>query len=132
MTTQTNPGPTTINTTATQFDAFLKDLELVLTPAIEKILQGIDPPLALPIIEQIADEIESLVEDAITKQVELGATFVVIDAQTTGEDSKMDQAAQDLELAEASGDPMAISNAEDEYDLAQSGVAHDDGSAIPQ
>lgn len=129
----TTPAPpTTINTTAADIDAFLKGLESAIQPIIQAELEALEPALALPVIEQISGAIEDAIENYITKQVELGATFLTVDFQTDAEDSAMDQAAQDLETAEASGDAAAIAEAKEEYDNAQTAVARDNGSAQPQ
>jgi hypothetical protein len=125
-------GPTTINSTAAQLDTFLKGIDTVLQPVIQNILIGYLPALGLPVIKQITGDIEAAFENYITKIVETGATFAVIDLQTGSEDSKMDQASADLQTALASGNAQAIANAEDEFDAAQSAVANDDGSATPQ
>jgi hypothetical protein len=142
MATNSSPPapPSLVNTTAEELDNFLKNLENAMSPAIQAAtIAAIDaaaPGLAVPVISTIVDAAvgaaESAVENFVTKQVELGATFIVIDVQTTQEAQSIAQADQDLEQAEASGDSNAIAAAEQEVANAQSALSRDDGSTTPQ
>lgn len=120
-----------INTTAAQLDKFLKGMEGVASPAIQALVISLVPELGLPIVKQIVDGVEAITENYITKQVELGATFIVIDVQTTEEISSLSQAQKEILLAEISGNPAAIAEAEQDYANAESALVKDDGGAQP-
>lgn len=134
MPTNPPPGgvPTTVNPGATAADDLIKQLEDLLVPGLNAALAAALPVLEAPIISLITGVVEKYIEDHLTQFLELGATFMVIDAQVAEEESNMEPAEAALDAAEKSGDPNAIKEAMQEFADDQSHLVHDDGSARPK
>lgn len=132
--------PTLVNTTATLLNDAIKEVESLLAPAIKTAtIAAIDaavPELALPIVDDIVNAAvgaaESVIENYLTKIVETGTTFLVVDVQTGEENETIVEARKAFILALASGNAEAIAQAKENYANAQSSLVRDDGSATPQ
>jgi hypothetical protein len=124
--------PTTTNPVATQADAIIKDIENVLVPMVENYLKGIAPPLAVPIISEITDGIEQIIANYLTKLVETGVTFTIIDIQTNDEQGKVSSDIKNILADEQSGNTAQLKIDEEKYAQDQESLVSDDGSATPQ
>jgi hypothetical protein len=98
---------------------------------IEAAIVAAVPALGLPVIKQLVDEVESILENAITKYIETGADFIIIDNQTSGENHDVVAAKYALDLAFARGDGAAIMAARKALTDAEDALTSDDGSATP-
>lgn len=132
-------GPTTTNDTATAVNMAIDDAiragELSAEAAIESALDSAAPVFILPVFKQISDEVIKLVVEKIGSKVSVAlqtaGTFIVIDAQISGERKNLSDALLNLMVAEKSGDKDAIKKAIQVYADANSALIHDDGSAPP-
>lgn len=125
-------GPTTTNPTATQADTIIKDIENVLVPVIQAQLRIQIPALDLPVIKQISDIVEQLTANYLTKFIETGVTFAIIDTQTGAEQIQISGDLAAIEADEASGNQTKLTQDEGQYAKDQSALANDSGSASPQ
>jgi tetrahydromethanopterin S-methyltransferase subunit C len=113
-------------------NTFIKNVEVALTPVIEAAVASAVPELAAPVVSTIVDAVEKAVLDKLTKFVETGVDFVIIDFQTEGERAGLAVARAAYIRALATHDQAAIAVAREAYDKAQSALANDDGSAQPE
>lgn len=120
-----------MNKTAERANQFIKAIEEMVQPIVEAAVIAAAPEIGLPVVKQIVAAVEHALEDKLTKYVELGTTFIIIDAQVEGENTRLGKAQNDLILAIQSGNMAAIDAAQKEFDDAQSALTHDDGSASP-
>jgi hypothetical protein len=136
----TSGAPTTTNPAASAADDVINNViqagVRAADDAIESAIVAAVPALALPVVHQMVDVIvetvAGVVGNAISKQAQLVGTFIIIDAQVSGEQTALSNALKNLILAEQGGDPHAIQVAIQAYADAQSALLHDDGSAAPR
>ena len=124
--------PTTTNKTATTVDTIIKAGESAIVQVAENLIIADLPWMNIPVWKQIWEGILSWFATYLAKAAETGATFAVIDVQVGGEESAMSQALSELVAAEKTGDQNAIQSAIKNYQLAQSALVNDNGSATPQ
>jgi hypothetical protein len=124
--------PTTTNTTATTVDAIIAAGESSIVTVAENLIIADMPWMGFPIWKQIWETILGWFATYLSKAAQTGATFAIIDIQVGGEETQMSAALAALVAAEKTGDPNAIQLAVKNYQLAQSALVHDDGSATPQ
>lgn len=131
--------PSTTNSTATAVDTAINDAvqaaEQAVDVAAETALQASSPIFSLPIIKQVADfvieDIVSTLGSDVSVSLQKVGTFVVIDTQVSNEEGGISTALANLMIAEKSGDPKQIQAAIAAYEVAQSALVNDDGSATP-
>ena len=117
-----------VNQAAQTANTIIKSIESALEPLIQNYLIEQVPALGLPVIKTITDGIENIVENALTKYIETGTDFIIIDLQTSSENSQLVSARANYIKALQSGDQAAIAAARQVYDQAISSLANDDGS----
>lgn len=124
--------PTTDNQTASIIDSIISGAENGLVKMVEGMAIADVPWLGLPIIKQIWEALLCWIAGYFSKAAQTLATFTVIDAQVSNEQTGLSQALQNLINAEKSGNAAAIQIAIQAYANAQSALANDNGSATPQ
>lgn len=125
-------SPTTTNPTATLANDVLHALIFdVAVKAAEAEIIAAAPIMAAPILKQIDEAVLNFVAGKIYEKLALGATFVIIDAQTSQEAAAANVAAARLKAALATGDDAQITQAKGDFTDAFSKLVHYDGSARP-
>jgi hypothetical protein len=124
-----SPPALPVNKAAQAANDILKGIENYANPLIQAAIIAAVPDLGLPVVKQIVDEIESILEDQITKYLETGADFIIYDSQTALESINVAAAQDALDAAVAGGDPDAISAAKERLANAEDALTTDDGSA---
>ena len=125
-------GPATTNQTATEVNSVIKSSGGTIVTVTEGLIVADVPWLGTPIVKQIWEAIFNWIASYFIKAAQTGATFAVIDVQVDSEESNISKALSALVAAEKSGDQNAIQTAIKNYQLAQSAIVNDDGSASPQ
>jgi hypothetical protein len=124
--------PTTTNGAATIADKVLHALIFdVAVSAAEAEIIAVVPAMGLPILKQIDEAVIKFVAEKIYTALALGATFAIIDAQTSAEASAANEAATNLKQALTGGDPNAVTKATEDFKAAFGKLVHYDGSATP-
>ena len=126
-----SPTALPVNKAAQLANSIIKGIEAALAPEIQAAIIAAVPALGIPIVKQLVDEIESLIEDKITVYLETGADFIIIDAETGTEDINVSAQQDALDRALASGDPAAIAAAKKALTDAEDSLTTDDGSSAP-
>lgn len=129
MTPSTSPPALPTNSAAQAANAIIKGIETALEPEIQAAIIAAVPTLGLPVVKQLIDEIETIIENKITVYLETGADFIIYDLQTTTENINVVAARAAYMRALQSGNQAAIAAARITYDHAVSAVANDDGGA---
>lgn len=124
------PQPT--NQAIAQANTIIKDIENMVVPIVENAVISACPTLGAPVVKQISEAVEQALADKLTKYLETGADFEVIDLQTGAEKDEISSELAAVIAAEKSGDPNAIQQAIAAYQKAQSALVNDDGSGSPQ
>lgn len=124
--------PTTTNQTASAINSGISTGVNIAETVAEDLFFADFPLLNIPVIKQLCKIPFIIVGSYISKAVQGGATFIVIDVQVGAEESKMSKALAALIAAEKTGDQNVIKKAIQDYANAQSALTHDDGSAIPK
>lgn len=134
--TQTNPTATTVNTIVS--DTFGAAETIATNAIVAEIAAWTGPmapftawlvntfikPLVSPLVKYIGGKISDVVQTA--------GTFAIIDEQTSAESSAVSTALAAVIAAQKSGDANALATAIKNYQLAESSLVNDDGSASPQ
>lgn len=124
--------PTTKNKVASAVNQILKALiEGTGVDVLEAALIAENPWLGLPFIKQIFHFIVGKVAAVIYTNAALAATKIIIDAQVNIEEGIVNGAFDNLTMAIASGDEVAIVRASSDLSDAYASLIHYDGSATP-
>lgn len=124
--------PTTKNKTASIVNQVLKGLiEGAGADALKAALIADNPWLGLPIVKQLFGFIVDKLAEAIYKQAAFVATKIIIDVQINIEEGAVNAAFDNLTMAVASGDPVAIDKASANLSKTYGDLIHYDGSASP-
>ena len=123
--------PTTTNQAATQINTAISNAMSSGCQAVESMAIAAYPWLGYWFIKPIFEYFLNLIDVPISKALQTGATFAVIDVQTTEEEGSMAAAIAELQAAQKSGNAAAIAKAEKDYLNAQANLVHSDGSAQP-
>lgn len=124
--------PTTNNQVAGIINGILKNIiEGAGEASVEAAVIMQVPWLGWPVIKQLFDGVLGVVAEEIYKQAAITATKIVIDVQVGLEESKTGDAFQNLQMAIASGDKVAIDKASTDLDTAYGDLIHDDGWSAP-
>ncbi len=122
--------PTTTNKLASTVNEILKGLiEGAGESAIETAAIASQPWLGLPIIKQLFSYAVGWIAKYFYQQAAITATKIIIDVQIKMETSQTYGAFQNLQMAIASGDQVAITKASEDLDKAYGSLIHYDGSA---
>lgn len=123
-------SPTTTNPTATIANSVLHTLiyDVAVKAAEAEIIQAA-PFMAAPVLKQIDELVLGYIAGKIYEKLALGATFVIIDSQTSQEAAAAHTAAAALTTALQSGDAGAITKAKADFTKAFGNLIHYDGSA---
>lgn len=122
----------TINQTATAADKAIHSLIFdVAVRAAESEIIAMAPAMGWPILKQIDEAILNFVAGKIYEKLSLGATFAIIDSQTSIEAKVANDAAASLRSAIQIGDQDAINHATTDFKSAFGKLVHLDGSAAP-
>jgi hypothetical protein len=121
--------PTTTNAVAAEVNKILAELiEGAGETAAEATAIAAYPWLGWPFVKQIFEGVLSYVSGLVYRQAALVATQIIVDAQINLEESTTYGAFQNLQLAVASGDKNAITQATADLDKAYGALIHYDGS----
>lgn len=122
--------PTTVNQPAVIADEVLHALIFdVAVKSVEAQLVAAVPELGLPIISQLVDAAIQWLAGKIYEALAKGATFTIIDAQTSIEAKQANDAATALKGALAGGNPDEIDKAKKDFSDAFGKLVRLDGSA---
>lgn len=125
-------GPSTTNQLASVVNQVLKSLiEGAGESAVETTLIAQYPWLGLPFVKQVFEFVLGKVSGLIYQNAAEAATKIIIDVQVNVETGAANAAFQNLQLAVASGDTIAIAKASNALDSAYAALIHFDGSAPP-
>lgn len=124
-------GPNTVNKVATVVDAGINGVGSVVVKATETAMIADQPWLGAPIIKPMWEAVFQWFAGYFEKQIDLCATFAVVDAQVGSERTTISKALAALIVAEKSGNQNAIQTALKNYSATQTALANDDGSAAP-
>ena len=124
--------PTTSNSAAGTVDTIIADVNTAGVQLVEKLAIADVPFLGFPIIKQIFQFALGWLDGYISKAIQLGATFGIIDIQVGAEKNALSQALLNVIAAEKTGDAAQIKAAIQAYANAQSALVNDDGSATPK
>lgn len=124
--------PTTVNKTANIVNQILNGLiSEAGADAVKAALIVEFPWLGLPFIKQLFSFIVDKVAAIIYKQAAFAATKIIIDMQVNAEVGGVNDAFDNLTMAVASGDQIAIDKASANLSTAYGDLIHYDGSASP-
>lgn len=127
------PVDKTADTVNTVINDAVKTAESIAETAVEAEIELNAPVFALPVLKQIEEEVVHVLIDKVGGEISVNlqhfGTFIVIDAQVSGEKKGISQALADLMVAEKSGGKNAIQAAIVEYQKAQSALVNNDGAA---
>jgi hypothetical protein len=87
------------------------------------------PVLEAPVVSLFTNEIITLIANAIKKNVSEIATAIVIDIQTNGEESAVNETFKNYQAAKLTGNQDEITAAQQAFINAAASLAHSDGSA---
>jgi hypothetical protein len=125
-------APTTNNAAATVANDVLHGLIFdVAVSAAEAAIVAEAPFMANPVLQFIEDEVIKYVAGKIYEALAKGATFAIIDAQTSAEAAAANAATSALKSALTTGDQNAIDKATQDFTSAFGKLVHLDGSASP-
>lgn len=125
-------SPSTTNQAATIANGVLHALVFdVAVNAAEAAILAEAPIMANPVLHFIEDETIKYIAGKIFEALAKGATFAIIDAQTSSEAAAANAAATQLKTAYQSGDQNAIDQATQSFKDAFGSLVHLDGSATP-
>lgn len=124
--------PTVDNTTANYVNSIIArgnslGAKVVISLATAKL-----PFLGWPVIRTLFAFLVGWLSGFMSKAEQEGATFVIIDAQISTEESALARAVVALAAAQKSGDKNAIQKAVKAYADAHSALVHYDGAAPPK
>ena len=119
------------NSTETTADNIIQDIKSNLAPLIQAAIIAQVPFLGDPVIKQITDTVENVIENYAAKMAEEVVNFAIVDKQVSDEKSAVTDALTGLEAAEKTGDSNAIANAEEIFENANASLDADDGSNQP-
>ena len=125
-------GPQTVNKAATIGDEVISSAATAGAQAITALIIADVPFFGLPVIKNLLNYIVGYVCIYVSKAVQTGVTFAVIDIQVGAEQNKLSIALAALIEADKTGDSIAIQQAIKNYAAAQSALINFDGSAAPQ
>lgn len=89
------------------------------------------PVMGFPVVKQIQEAVVNFVADKIYEKLALGATFAIIDAQTSQEAAAANDSAIKLKTAIQGGNQDAIDQAKQVFANSFGKLVHYDGSAVP-
>ena len=125
-------APDTTNQPATDANKFLHEIIFgVAVKAAEAEIIAAAPVMGLPILKQLDEVALQIIAQKIYEALAQGATFAIIDAQTSIEAAAANQAATVLKTALSGDDPNAIETATQNFESAFGKLIHYDGSANP-
>lgn len=125
-------SPTTTNPAATIGNDVLHAIIFdVAVQAAEDAIVAEVPILANPVLKFIDDEVVQYVAGKIYAALAQGATFAIIDAQTSAEAKAANSAASAYKQALQGGDQNEIQQAQANFASAFGRLVHLDGSASP-
>lgn len=123
-------SPTTTNEAATIANQVLNVLIFdVAVQAARAAIIAAAPVMANPVLDFIDDEVLKFVAGKIFDVLATGATFAIIDAQTSLEASAANTAADNLKKALGGTDQNAIDQAKADFTSSFGRLVHWDGSA---
>jgi hypothetical protein len=134
--------PTTTNATATAVNSAINTAvqaaEIPVTAAIVAELAALTGPMA-PVfawllntfLKPLISPIVSYIGSKFSTELQGVGTFVVTDAQTSGEESTLEKDVTQIQADEKAGNASAVAADEKKYETDQSSLIHDDGSAPP-
>jgi hypothetical protein len=123
--------PTTSNEAASIGDDIITAANSVGVKVIQAMIVAEVPFFGLPVVSTLLGYLLGWLDGYISKAEQAGATFIIIDIQTSLEEKGVIDAVRLIAAAQAAGDPVALKNAISAYQLAQSNLVHSDGSATP-
>lgn len=122
-------APATTNAVATFVNGLISAAMTGGEVAVEAYITALDPAiLAIPIVQDLLDELVSSVGDAIYGNIAKIADAIVFDIQTNGEASTAAKAATTLANATQGGDQNAIAQATQGLINAYGSLIHSDGT----
>lgn len=123
--------PTTVNQAATIVNQVIYGAIRVEDDALEAATIAEVPWLGLPIVKQIFEFVLHNLSDRIYREAAMAATKLVVDYQVNREESSVVNDFDNLQMAIASGDEVAIHKASTNLDNSYGSLIHSDGSATP-
>lgn len=120
--------PTTVNSGLALSDSMVTTVMDAATAAVEAEIIAAVPELGLPVIKQVLELALHVVEGLTEEQLLRVATFLIVDAQTSLENSNLVKAAGVLAAATATGNADAINQANQDFEKALAALIHFDGS----
>lgn len=120
------------NPIANGIDTAISGGESFAEKAVDTAAEGSQTWLALPFIKQVFEAIVHYLLTVVSKTGQLAITFAVNRAQGNSENSDLADAEKEVEAALQTGDPNAISKAEQDFQAAQSSASNSDGFTHPQ
>ena len=125
-------NPPIVNKAATIGDDIISGASSAGAQAIIILATADVPWLGLPVIKNLFSYIVGWICTYVSRSIQAGVTFAIIDAQVSSEHSDLSAAMDNLLAAEKSGDLNAIQKAIDQYATAHKALVASDGSAKPQ
>lgn len=120
--------PTTVNSGLALSDSMVTTVMDAAIAAVEAEIIAAVPELGLPVIKQVLELALHVVEGLTEEQLLRVATFLIVDAQTSLENSNLVKAAGVLAAATATGNADAINQANQDFEKALAALIHFDGS----
>jgi len=99
---------------------------------LEKAAEAAEPVLSVPVIKQLFEAAVNWLLGLASRTGQILVTFGITRTQGNAENSSLLSAENEVQAAIQSGDPNAISKAEQDFQRAQSEAVNTDGSAQPR
>lgn len=131
MSTPVTPLPTT-NSVETGIDTVAADGTVIAEKAVDAAAETSQTWLAFPVIKQLFESFVAWIFGIMSKTGQLIITFAINKIQTGAQNSALQNAEQEVQTAIVSGNQNAITQAEQDFQKAESAAVNNDGSATPQ
>jgi hypothetical protein len=128
---QGTPLPT-VNPIESGIDTAVSNTTTISETLLDKAAETAEPLLATPVIKQLFEALVKWLLGVASKTGELFLTFTINKAQGAAQDSALQSAEQEVQIAIQGGNADAIAKAEKDFQTAESSAVNSGGSATPQ